>query len=79
MSITPLPEPEHDDHVDVRFKRHTCYTEAQLRAYGAAEYKRGIGDAAQTCTAIATSPSNCVLGVAVECATAIRKLGAAAS
>lgn len=42
---TPLPEPEHNDHVDVRFKRHNCYTEAQMRAYGAAEYKRALSEA----------------------------------
>lgn len=43
--MTPLPEPEHNDHVDVRFKRHNCFTADQMRAYGAAEYKRALSEA----------------------------------
>ena len=35
---TPLPEP-----VSVH-KGQTTYTEAQMRVYGAAEYKRGLED-----------------------------------
>ena len=67
---TPLPEPEHDDHVDVRFKRHNCYTADQLRDYGAAEYKRGIEDAAKVCASWGDG-SRCL-----KLAGAIRKLGA---
>ena len=68
---TPLPEPEHDDHVDVRFKRHNCYTADQLRDYGAAEYKRGIEDAAKFAEAYLVRQYGGTYGIAAE----IRKLG----
>lgn len=80
MSVTPLPEPEHNDHVDVRFKRHNCYTEAQLKAYGAAEYARAIEDAAAEFDRRANLPDGTKLEGFYdpdEPAEIIRQLGAA--
>ena len=40
-----LPPPEHEDHVDARFKRHNCYTAEQMQAYGQQCYKKALLDA----------------------------------
>ena len=63
--MTPLPEP-----VSVH-KGQTTYTEAQLREYGAAEYKRAIEDAANVAASLYTG----VNGNGYT-ETQIRKLGA---
>ena len=40
-----LPPPEHEDHVDARFKRHNCYTAEQMQAYGQECYEKALLDA----------------------------------
>lgn len=76
--MTQLPEPEHNDHVDVRFKRHNCYTEAQLKEYGAAEYARAIADAVKICDDLNNYPGHSSKRPTPgQCGWAVRQLGAA--
>ena len=46
------------------------YTASQMRQ----AIRDALEEAAQACTNIAISPSNVILGVAIECSDAIRKL-----
>lgn len=48
------------------------HTDAVLQAYGQACRDAALEEAAQICEAIANAPSNCVLTVALNCATAVR-------
>ena len=41
-----LPPPEHEDHVDARFKRHSCFTAEQMQAYGQACRDAALEEAA---------------------------------
>lgn len=81
--MTPLPEPvlsqkyHHDPRYDIAY-----FTADQMRAYGAAEYKRAIEDAAVLCDAQAQgwkkNPFVAGCGgyiAAANCASYIRKLG----
>lgn len=81
---TPLPKPTYYlasngrlfktvGDVDCTGKMLTIYTKAQLRAYGAAEYKRGIEDAAQACKGLWRVDGQFT---ADEFAEEVRKLGA---
>ena len=44
-----LPPPEHEDHVDARFKRHNCYTAEQMQAYGQQCRDQALLEAAALC------------------------------
>ena len=64
-----LPEPAHRG-PDGTGSYFDSYTTEQMRQ----AIKDAYEDAAQACTNIAISPSNVILGVAIECSDAIRKL-----
>jgi len=51
-----------------------AYTEDQLVEYGKACREAALEEAAGVCIAVAIAPSNCILGAAMNCADAIRKL-----
>jgi len=51
-----------------------AYTEDQLVDYGKACREAALEEAAGVCIVIAIAPSNCILGAAMNCADAIRKL-----
>ena len=83
---TPLPEPKGQRLAyrcvagDGEDEYEDFYTEAQLRAYGAAEFQRGVDAAAQVCET--QVEKNLLPGgphkfykTWDECADAIRKLG----
>jgi hypothetical protein len=67
-----LPEPfvASYDTIENRGGALEFYTEAQMLEM----YQQGLEDAALVCMHIANRPSNVILGVAVNCAEAIRKL-----
>ena len=70
-----LPPPEHEDHVDARFKRHNCYTAEQMQAYGQQCRDATLEEAAQVCSNKAET-KRLYLNEAhyLECAEAIRSL-----
>ena len=70
-----LPPPEHEDHVDARFKRHNCYTAEQMQAYGQVCRAAALEEAAQVCSHKAET-KRLYLNEAhyLECAEAIRSL-----
>ena len=79
--MTKLPEPTvrlpHGKYIGeilMDTPHSSFYTTDQLQAYGDARANEALELAAQTCTNIAISPSNVVLGVAIKCVDAIRKL-----
>ena len=70
-----LPPPEHEDHVDARFKRHNCYTAEQMQSYGQQCREAALEEAAQVCSHKAET-KRLYLNEAhyLECAEAIRSL-----
>jgi len=51
-----------------------CFDKQQMIDYGKACREAALEEAANACIAVAIAPSNCILGAAMNCADAIRKL-----